>query len=980
MPNVVAAIAKIVTVVKTFFAAHEILAAIAYLAVSTAISKALTPKFSDNADLKRDITIRTAIESRKIIYGEALVGGVLAYSNIGGDENGVLTTVVINAGHQVSDMTDVYLDATLITDAQIGSGAGADSGSRAVTSGAYFSSASGLGYVAVDRRTGSPTQSSNALLISQFGGDFDSNDRGRNIAYTQYQLSLYEISEKMFEGGSPRDYKTLIKGKLLYDPSADSSPGADIIANGFSSGTYKSYSTNPILAAVDYMLDDRLGMAISPSKINWDEIVDEAAFCGLTVYGSANTLKTRFTANGVLSTFDTHKANIERILSSCNGSVAYKSGKWFVKCGRYGSGANLVTNGTFANLTGWTQYGTGTATASGQLTLTASAGLSKGVHRSLGTVTNGAKYYVQVYCGTIDANITGRISVWTGAGESGTELASATLAATADNSYMEVEFIANGTAAYIHLEATDSAAAGGSVIMDNAEAYIVAMATITADWLRDTLAIQTSLPKGDRFNGAKGFYFSAAEEYKQIQSLEVTNAANLSRDNSEVLFREMSLPFTDTEDEAQRLLFKKLKANGSNVRLMMPCNYLALNLAIYDRVMVTISELGYTNKVFVVESWTLVDGNGGVDIILSEDEIDYYSDLNVDEYATRTTTGALVPATPDVPAPTSVTLSARSGLPDMVISWVDPEPASYYDYAQVWRHTANVFGSATKLVDTRANTYTDTTAVGGTTYYYWVRSRKGTEVSSEVATSPTNLQASEIDAIAKFGTSVLDENDTLVYDLTAINQKILTKGFIGLNHNAYMDMARDDGTPAGFYIGRKTGVASRTSLIGFEGTAAEVMKINSGSARPLILTTAHRLSKGAIQRLFIRYKTTGALNVSLDLRVFLSDSDNLGDGIVSFCTSPSGNESEVGTATRENGLASPPTVISGGGGGNYSGTDINYLFQFLDQGQDTSTPYNAKWICYGIQAHATNPTQDIYIDTLLAYEVSGTIFSGSGAP
>ena len=958
---------------------------IASLAIITAVMKAMGPDMpSDNADSKRDINLRSGTEGRKIVYGEALVGGVLAYSNIGGNANGVLTSVIVNAGHEVSDMTDVYLDASVVTDAQIGAGAGANSGLNAVTSGDYYSATTSLGYVAVDRRTGSPTQTTNAVLNAQFGSDFDTNDRGRNIAYTLFQLSLYEISEKMFESGAPQAYKTLIQGKLVYDPSADASAGADMIANGFSSATYKSYSTNPILCAIDYLIDDRLGMAINPSKIDWDEVVSEAAYCDKPVVNSVTgERESRFTCNGVLSTYDAHQTNILRILTSCNGSIAYKNGKWFMKAGRYGQGADLVANGDFVSGdTSWTKFGTGTAGASSERMECIATTTKSGRYQALTGLTVGSRYVVTGLMEnlSVGASSTAEINVTTAAGDTGTTLAGASSVTADPDGNSEFEFIATGTTAYLNVFV--DAAASTTAYFDNLEVYLVAEKTVTADWLRDAVGIQTGQSKSERFNSTRSFYFSKDEGYKQIQSLEVSSAINLSRDNQESLFRELNLPMTNTEDESQRLQYKLLKMNERQVRLSFPCNYLALDVAVHDRLMITLDDLSYVQKPFLVEGWTLVDSQGGVDLVLVEDDADYWRDPDTNDYSTRTATGALVPASPEVPPPTSVALTSRSDLPEVTISWSDPEPSSYYDYAQVWRATSNSFGAATLIVDTRANAYTDTTGTIGATYYYWVRSRLGTEYSTEVATSPTSVVVADIDvssATAAFGTSVFDENASLVYDLRAINQKILTKGFIGLNHNAYLDIARDDGTPAGFYIGRQTGgPAARTSLIGFEDSTREVMKINSGSANPMILTTAHRLTKGAIQRLYIRGWTDNASNTSLDIRVFLSDSENLGAGIVTFCTSPSGNESEVGTATRENGLASPPSTmaltISAGS------FNSNFLFQFLDQGQTVGTPYNAKWIAYGIQRRPSANDYNIFIDTCLAYEVSGPILSGSGAP
>jgi len=196
----------------TFIAVSNIAATMAAMAAASAYAKGQMPSQGDSVDLKRDVNIRGGTEGRTIVYGEALVGGVIAYSNVGGPNKQELTTVIVHAGHEVHDMTDVFLDASRITNAQIGSGAGAGTGFHQVTSGDYFVGApTNLGYAGVDRRKGSPTQSSNALLIAQFGSDFDTSDRGRNVAYSVFQLALAEPSQKMFEGGV-RDYKTLIQG------------------------------------------------------------------------------------------------------------------------------------------------------------------------------------------------------------------------------------------------------------------------------------------------------------------------------------------------------------------------------------------------------------------------------------------------------------------------------------------------------------------------------------------------------------------------------------------------------------------------------------------------------------------------------------------------------------------------------------------------------------------------------------------------
>lgn len=104
---------------KTFIVVSKIAATVAAMAAASAYAKGQMPKMGDSADLKRDVNIRGGTEARTIVYGEALVGGVIAYSNVGGPDKRELTTVIVHAGHEVHDMTDVFLDAARITNAQI---------------------------------------------------------------------------------------------------------------------------------------------------------------------------------------------------------------------------------------------------------------------------------------------------------------------------------------------------------------------------------------------------------------------------------------------------------------------------------------------------------------------------------------------------------------------------------------------------------------------------------------------------------------------------------------------------------------------------------------------------------------------------------------------------------------------------------------------------------------------------------------------
>jgi fibronectin type 3 domain-containing protein len=71
-------------------------------------------------------------------------------------------------------------------------------------------------------------------------------------------------------------------------------------------------------------------------------------------------------------------------------------------------------------------------------------------------------------------------------------------------------------------------------------------------------------------------------------------------------------------------------------------------------------------------------------------------------------------------APTGVSASDGTYTDRVRVSWNSSSGATAYE---VWRHTSNSSGSASKIGDPSSSPYDDTTAVAGTTYYYWVKAK-----------------------------------------------------------------------------------------------------------------------------------------------------------------------------------------------------------------------------------------------------------------
>ena len=70
--------------------------------------------------------------------------------------------------------------------------------------------------------------------------------------------------------------------------------------------------------------------------------------------------------------------------------------------------------------------------------------------------------------------------------------------------------------------------------------------------------------------------------------------------------------------------------------------------------------------------------------------------------------------------PTGVSATDGTYTDRVRVTWSGSSGATAYE---VWRHTSNSSGSASKIGDPASSPYDDTTAVAGTTYYYWVKAR-----------------------------------------------------------------------------------------------------------------------------------------------------------------------------------------------------------------------------------------------------------------
>jgi hypothetical protein len=265
--------------------------------------------------------------------------------------------------------------------------------------------------------------------------------------------------------------------------------------------------------------------------------------------------------------------------------------------------------------------------------------------------------------------------------------------------------------------------------------------TLTEDDLIGAISIRTSLERSDRFNTIKGLFIDPSQNHKSSEFPKVQLADAVTRDNNEILEKEVQYPMTNSSYMAQRLSNKLIQLSDQQKVVTFPANLSALRITAGDRVQVTVEELNWSNKVFQCAGWTFSE-DGGVNLTLREDSSTSYADPAVNEYSTITATGVITDAFRGVPSPSG--LSATAGLKSNELNWVNPAKPNDFGTIYVYASPNANFSSAVKIGETDGTQFihdasnSADSVVSGDVRYYWVRAVKnvGTDAASQSNLEP----------------------------------------------------------------------------------------------------------------------------------------------------------------------------------------------------------------------------------------------------
>ena len=297
------------------------------------IADALAPKQRLPGDQGVQQEYSTGVGGRRIIYGTMRTSGMNVIGPWTSGTNGeYLHQVLALAGHEVSAIGDVYFNQDQITSASIGSITGANT-DGAISSGNY------AGVAWIRRYVGTTTQTVDFILNQAFPTQWDSNHRGREIAYI---ANRYKYDLAKYLNGAKPEITAIVDGKKCYDPRLDVSPGASP-----TNPAYIAFTHNPALCLADYLTDQNLGCRYPASRINWAKVVTAANICDESVLippASPTTTQKRYTCNVILDCTAAREENIKVLAGAMLGYCVYRNGKWDIDAGAFSASAFSITD------------------------------------------------------------------------------------------------------------------------------------------------------------------------------------------------------------------------------------------------------------------------------------------------------------------------------------------------------------------------------------------------------------------------------------------------------------------------------------------------------------------------------------------------------------------------------------------------------------------------------------------------------------
>ena len=334
IPIILAAAGQIVGASTYAYAAYAAVALQVAAAASAVVisqqqakkaKRQLTAQSRDNS-----VTIQSAAEPHRTIYGRAKVGGPLIFATSEGPEQKYLHRVVAVASHEIDAWERFYLnDDELVLPGLPATAAY----SNPTVGGRYMEN--GGPVVAIETRMGTATQTAMSIPGGQWTADHRCLGRAIMRVQTNYTHSV-------FTEGLPNP-STVIRGKKLYDGRSGTaywSQNPSLVIRDYLTGVLNVDPTTIDQASFDAAANvcDELvtiNTATTGNPAGWEAYLTAATAWTWQHLGGTTYAQNRYTCNGVVSA-DTDPGDVlAHMVASCAGYLSYTGGMYRLVAGSY---------------------------------------------------------------------------------------------------------------------------------------------------------------------------------------------------------------------------------------------------------------------------------------------------------------------------------------------------------------------------------------------------------------------------------------------------------------------------------------------------------------------------------------------------------------------------------------------------------------------------------------------------------------------
>jgi hypothetical protein len=151
-----------------------------------------------------------------------------------------------------------------------------------------------------------------------------------------------------------------------------------------------------------------------------------------------------------------------------------------------------------------------------------------------------------------------------------------------------------------------------------AGAYRTPVMDLDEDNLAGGLLVKPRIARSELYNGVRGTFVDPTRNWQATDFPPVTNSTYETQDGGQQILRDVQFPFTTNNIRAQRMAKIILERSRQSITVQAPCNLSVLKLAPFDTVRLSISLLGWTDKVFMVLGWEFNEA-GGINLQLQEE-------------------------------------------------------------------------------------------------------------------------------------------------------------------------------------------------------------------------------------------------------------------------------------------------------------------------------------------------------------------------